>query len=953
MSDERIDIEVNDKVDANVPKKLREIATEADRGFTYVERLKGALASINTSAVTKLAAASNATTNALARELTAQAKLTTARGQAAVANAKAATEAQRLATETARTEAAQQRAATAASNAARAALQLEAAQSRAAGGAGNLAARAHSLKAALDPAYAAQSRFNAEINEAKTLYNAGAINIRTYTAAVGAAQGKLDAAKAAQDRYNNSMRQAGKAAQLAGHHKANLVAQINDIGVSLASGQNPFIVFIQQGSQLQDLSMRVEGGFKTLAMATLRMLAPFAALAAAAGVLVGIFFTLKSRFNEASGEIDPFVKSLGLTDKELKKLGDTSITVGDMFSGLWKTIKEAYGLDAVFADVSSFFSKVWKTAIDFIYYAFVGFYGLVVGGMRGVAEAVTKLPTVTSATAKAIVNAAATAIEWIINKAIDGINWLIQKTNSITSKVGLEFGEIGQVTLPRLQRSAEETGNTLSDIMNRQVTGAILEADSKLQGFTNRWRENADAARRARLANRAAELIEERSPGRQRTGREDKTAENRAHALDMVNLKLDGELARMRLLKDERAVQQRMDQIEEQLAQKRITLTDQERLAIENKVRAIEQFKYVQSEMDRIYEESTGPLRTWNAAQEAAQLLLDQGSITLERYNQELVKSGRAYKEATDPLFQLNEAMTQAEMALGKYGVAAQQATYYEQIRQAMLKQGIELSPSYVAGLNQEVDALMRRNQALLQQQQIQSTIGQIVDPMLQEQQMLANKQLYYDELERLRQEDILSEENYNRARYELDRRFMEMRVAGAQSMFSDLATLSSSGNKKLAAIGKAAAVAQATIDGYLAVQKALAAFPPPWNIAAAAAVAIKTGAQVAGIMSTNVGSFATGGQFMVEGRSGVDANNINMNVTRGERVTVETPAQQRANDNSANGSGEPPVVNLKSINVLDPRMMLDALETAEGDQVFVNRIEANAAQVRSVLGIS
>jgi hypothetical protein len=77
-------------------------------------------------------------------------------------------------------------------------------------------------------------------------------------------------------------------------------------------------------------------------------------------------------------------------------------------------------------------------------------------------------------------------------------------------------------------------------------------------------------------------------------------------------------------------------------------------------------------------------------------------------------------------------------------------------------------------------------------------------------------------------------------------------RVAGLQSNFSQIATLSQSGNRTLASIGKSAAIANATIDGYAAVQKALASAPPPINYALAAAVGTATAANVAKIAGVN-----------------------------------------------------------------------------------------------------
>lgn len=108
-----------------------------------------------------------------------------------------------------------------------------------------------------------------------------------------------------------------------------------------------------------------------------------------------------------------------------------------------------------------------------------------------------------------------------------------------------------------------------------------------------------------------------------------------------------------------------------------------------------------------------------------------------------------------------------------------------------------------------------------------------------------------YAEIDRLRQEDKLSEEDAARAKAQIDADLREQRLAGTQSMLGALASLQGSSNKKLAALGKAAAIAQATIDGVLAVQKALASSPPPMNFINAAivgAVAAANVAQIAGM---------------------------------------------------------------------------------------------------------
>jgi hypothetical protein len=66
--------------------------------------------------------------------------------------------------------------------------------------------------------------------------------------------------------------------------------------------------------------------------------------------------------------------------------------------------------------------------------------------------------------------------------------------------------------------------------------------------------------------------------------------------------------------------------------------------------------------------------------------------------------------------------------------------------------------------------------------------------------------------------------------------------------LFNALGTLSTSGHKNLASIGKAAAITGATIDAYTAVAKAFATVPYPANYVAAAAAGITGFATVAKI---------------------------------------------------------------------------------------------------------
>ena len=106
-----------------------------------------------------------------------------------------------------------------------------------------------------------------------------------------------------------------------------------------------------------------------------------------------------------------------------------------------------------------------------------------------------------------------------------------------------------------------------------------------------------------------------------------------------------------------------------------------------------------------------------------------------------------------------------------------------------------------------------------------------------------------------------------------------KQRADNLKSTLSIMATLTQSGNKTLAAIGKAAAISTATIDGIVAVQKALASLPFPANIVAAGVVGVAAAVNVVKISGMN---FEHGG--IVPGSS-FTGDNVQANVNSAEMI--------------------------------------------------------------------
>jgi len=118
--------------------------------------------------------------------------------------------------------------------------------------------RTHALRAALDPAYAAQARFNSEMAEARDLVSRGAITLDIYCDKLRQERSLLDASSAARSR----------ATAISGANRAGmqqLSFQLNDVAVQAAAGTPPMIIFAQQSGQvIQALQMMETSGSKVL-----------------------------------------------------------------------------------------------------------------------------------------------------------------------------------------------------------------------------------------------------------------------------------------------------------------------------------------------------------------------------------------------------------------------------------------------------------------------------------------------------------------------------------------------------------------------------------------------------------------------------------------------------------------------------------------------------------------
>lgn len=308
----------------------------------------------------------------------------------------------------------------------------------------------------------------------------------------------------------------GGSAKLAGHHVQNLVFQLNDMVVGLFSGQKPMTVFMQQGTQIGQIAMQAGVGIGGMARALLGLAASAAAAAltnpyllaaaAAAGIAFGAFKLFQSSVKQ-TGELDRYAQSLGLTKKEMEKLGPVGITVGDTMKGLWKTVSDGLNLGSVFSTLKDWAVTAFEAVLTAGKYAVAILYAGWVGGFNAIRITWTALPGVVGEAAVGAANLSISGIEYLANKAIAALNWLAEWVNPVLDRVGLAtITRIESVALPRMENSFAGSTARMGAQVRDEFASAFGDAMSMMDAFSARWRENSIAAAKARLAAKAEEI---------------------------------------------------------------------------------------------------------------------------------------------------------------------------------------------------------------------------------------------------------------------------------------------------------------------------------------------------------------------------------------------------------------------------------------------------------------
>ncbi|MES3109631.1 glycosyl hydrolase 108 family protein [Sphingomonas aurantiaca] len=295
------------------------------------------------------------------------------------------------------------------------------------------AAAAEKLRMATDPLYAATKRLNAEIAESTRLYHAGATAPAEYARQQDVLNDRLRQSAIEHESMAGSARKSGGALK-------NIAVQLPDITQGLLTGQKPMQVLIQQGAQIFQVAQMAEGGLKGFAAEVGGLAVAFLPAIAVASVAGVALYRWKEQINDDAG-MKKFAEGLGLTHKEMKKLGDVSVGTGDIVAGVWKTISD--GLNA---------SGSGKSIMDYLFspddaQQVQGFLASIYGTFTGTYAAIVELWSSISTSVSAYVSAAAAAVAQFFAPVVAAAEWagngIAQIFNAIYNRVAGWLKSIG------------------------------------------------------------------------------------------------------------------------------------------------------------------------------------------------------------------------------------------------------------------------------------------------------------------------------------------------------------------------------------------------------------------------------------------------------------------------------------------------------------------------------
>lgn len=251
---------------------------------------------------------------------------------------------------------------------------------------------------------------------------------------------------------------------------------------SLASGADPFKVFLEQGPAIAEVfagAAKSGIGFRGVLIGIAETVAPLALpfIAVAAAAIAAPFAIGAASINQSNKDI---TSGLGLTAEQLKNVKDKSVTMGDVatatFQVLGDKLKSAFGSSVSQAgeDFQTFLAGLAKPAAE----AVANVIGAFAGAYAAIRATWSMLPAAMGDIIYSGANLLIEGVEKMINGVIALVNGMITSVNGIAKKLGLAISlpELSDVHIQRLNNRYAGAAKAVADIAGKAYKDAFKGA---------------------------------------------------------------------------------------------------------------------------------------------------------------------------------------------------------------------------------------------------------------------------------------------------------------------------------------------------------------------------------------------------------------------------------------------------------------------------------------------
>jgi len=320
-------------------------------------------------------------------------------------------------------------------------------------------------------------------------------NQAAIASALASAEASVVAARAQQSLAQAELAAATTATEAAAAN-ANLAAAT--AALTAASGR----AAIAQ-SALAAANAEVAGASASASAAQVTSLGRIGRAGLAVGVAVGVAVAAFKSYTavlEDRAPADAYIKTLGLTDDQAKKLTDTHVTLGDTVKAAWQVFAEGLNLKSIFDAIDGWAISTSK----FIYGAFRESAGGLYAEFAGAYAAITanwgQLPSMLGDVIALVVNSNIDRLQKLVNAGVEGLNFLARAANA---SFGTTFGAIAKVDLSGLKASYSAAGEKFG----KDYATAYGKAKQSVDAAFDRIDALALKNRNQRLADQAKEIL--------------------------------------------------------------------------------------------------------------------------------------------------------------------------------------------------------------------------------------------------------------------------------------------------------------------------------------------------------------------------------------------------------------------------------------------------------------